>query len=360
MTLKVIPSIEALTPYEAGKPLEQLARELGVTDAIKLASNENPYGPSPKVVDALRAAAPDVHRYPDSTGYRLRHRLAERLKVSPEEIVLGNGSNELLELLVRTFCTRESHVVFAEPSFVVYRMASMAQGVPFTAVPLRDQTHDLEALARAVTPATRLVFIANPNNPTGTFVTRARLTRFLEEIPADVIVALDEAYSEYADAEDYPDGLTLRDRRRHLVVLRTFSKIHGLAALRVGYAVAPTAVVQYMNRVRAPFNVSSLAQEAAIAALDDPEHEQRCRAANRAERERVTRALSELGVTVVPSQANFLFIDLGRPARPVYEALLRRGVIVRPFTGLENNLRVTLGTPDENERFLKALAEVSK
>lgn len=354
----VSPGIESLRPYEAGKPIAELARELGIGDAIKLASNENPLGPSPRALDAVRAALGESHRYPDAATHDLRARLAEHLGVPASEILPGNGSNELIELLIRTFTTAHDHVVFAEPSFVVYRLAAVAHGVPFTAVPLRDQTHDLDALAAAVRPETKLLFVANPNNPTGTYVGRAALERFLRAVPSEVIVALDEAYFEYADAADYPDSLQLRGARDRLVVLRTFSKAYGLAALRVGYAVGPAPLIDYLNRVRAPFNVGTLGQVAAIAALSDVEHLDRSRRTNSEQRVRLADALRELGFDVTPSQANFLWVDLHRPGREVYELLLRRGVIVRPM-GAGGHVRITVGTPAENDRLLAALREVA-
>ncbi len=355
----VTPGIESLRAYEAGKPVEELARELGVTDAVKLASNENPLGPSPKAVEAARIAAAELNRYPDAAAYRLREKLAHVHGVPMNEILQGNGSNELIELLVRTFTTPAQHIVFAEPAFVVYKLASMAHGTPFTAVPLRDLTHDLEAMAAAVKPGTRLVFVANPNNPTGTHVGRAALERFLREVPPEVIVVIDEAYIEYAEADDYPDSLELRGLRERLVVLRTFSKIYGMAGLRVGFAVGPAQLVDYMNRVRAPFNVNAVGQSAAMAALDDHDHVERSRRINQAERARLIEALGVMpGVKVAPSQANFVFVDVGRSARDVYDKMLRKGVIVRPLGPLETCLRITVGRPEENTRMLAALGEV--
>jgi histidinol-phosphate aminotransferase len=353
----VTPTIESLSVYEAGKPVEELARELGVSDAIKLASNENPLGPSPLALKAVERALADVHRYPDAAAYRLREKLAAVHGVRMEEIVQGNGSNELIELCVRTFATPGDHIVFAEPAFVVYRLASLAHGVPFSAVPLVRFTHDLEAMAAAVTPLTRLLFVANPNNPTGTYVGRDAVVKLLREVPPEVVIVMDEAYLQYVDAEDYPDSLTLRDLRERLIVLRTFSKIYGLAALRVGYAVGPAPLIDYMNRVRAPFNVGSLGQVAALAALDDREHVDKSRAQNSRERARLEPALRELGLEVAPSQANFVFVDAKRPGREVYERLLRKGVIVRPL-GNTSFLRITVGTPRENDRLLVALSEV--
>jgi histidinol-phosphate aminotransferase len=355
----VIPTIEALAPYEGGKPIEELARELGITDAVKLASNENPLGPSPKALEAAGRVLADSHRYPDGAAYNLRAKLAAKHGVKMDEILLGAGSNELLDLTIRTFCTPADHVVFAEPSFVVYRIAALSCGVPFTAVPLTPGlVHDLPAMAAAVTPRTRVLFVANPNNPTGTHVGRAAVEKLLREVPPEVIVVMDEAYLEYADAPDYPNSLELRGLRERLLVLRTFSKIYGLAAFRVGYAVGPRQLIDYMNRVRAPFNVSTLAQAAAVAALDDQQHVEAARSLNQKERRRVTAALEARGLAVAPSQANFVLVDVKRPARPVYDALLKQGVIVRPFASLPTSLRVTLGTERENDRFLKALEQV--
>jgi histidinol-phosphate aminotransferase len=357
MSSLVTPSIEKLRPYEAGKPIEELERELGIENAIKLASNENPFGPSPKAIEAIGHVLGESHRYPDASAFRLRERLAAKLGVDADSVIQGNGSNELLELLVRTFTTPSHHIVFATPAFVVYELAALAHGVPYTAVPLREDTHDLSRMAEAVTEQTRVMFIANPNNPTGTHVSKEAVERLLREVPERVIIAVDEAYFEYADAPDYPDCLMLRSLRERLVVLRTFSKIYGLAALRVGYAVAPPELVGYMNRIRAPFNVSTVGQAAAVAALDDTDHVEKSRRLNREGRDRLERELRRMGLRVTNSQANFVYVDLGRPARPVYERLLRLGVIVRPFGGLPDKLRITVGTPPENDRLCEALVE---
>jgi histidinol-phosphate aminotransferase len=358
MSSLVIPSIESLVPYEGGKPVEELARELGVRDALKLASNENPLGPSPRALAAARRAVESAHRYPDGAAWALREKLAAFHGVTMDEVLQGGGSNELLDLTVRAFATPAHHIVFGDPAFVVYRIASLAGGVPFTAVPLNHHVHDLPAMAAAATPKTRVVFVANPNNPTGTHVGRAAVEDFLRSVPPEVIVVMDEAYFEYADAPDYPSSLELRGLRERLIVMRTFSKIYGLAGLRVGYAIGPSELINYMNRVRAPFNVSSVGQAAALAAIDDREHVERSRAMNLSERRRVTERLAGMGLYVAPSQANFVMVDLARPARPVYDALLRRGVIVRPFGNLPSCLRVTLGLPEEKARFLHELGAV--
>ncbi|HEV8248109.1 MAG TPA: histidinol-phosphate transaminase [Polyangiaceae bacterium] len=358
MAALVSPSIESLVPYEGGKPVDELARELGVSGAIKLASNENALGPSPLAVEAMRAHLTEVHRYPDGAAFRLRQKIAAHHDVSMAEVIHGAGSNELLDLVVRTVTLAEHHIVFAEPSFVVYRIAALSHGVSFTAVSLRNLTHDLDAMAAAVTPRTRVLFVANPNNPTGTYVSRQAVERLLREVPPEVIIVMDEAYFEYGDAADYPDSLKLRGLRERLLVMRTFSKVYGLAALRVGYTIGPPELIDYMNRVRAPFNVSTLGQEAAIAALDDVAHVQKSVLHNRAERARLSAELERLGLKVAPSLANFVLVDVGRPARAVYDALLRKGVIVRPFANLPSSLRVTIGLKPENDRFLTALAEV--
>ncbi len=356
----VTETIQRLQPYSAGKPIEELERELGITGACKLASNENPLGPSVRAKQAAAEALNTLHRYPDADAFRLRHTLAARLGVEPSELVFGNGSNELLELLVRTFATPEHHLVFAQPSFVVYRMAALAQGVPFSAVPLVDQVHDLDAMLAAVTERTRLVFIANPNNPTGTYVTEAALRAFLQALPAHVIVVIDEAYFEYAVADDYPDSLQLRDLHPRLVVVRTFSKAYGLAALRLGYAVCSAELCGYLNRVRAPFNANSVAQAAAIAAFEDEEHLQRVVEQNRAALAQMQAGLDELGLKYWPSQANFVLVDFGQPAVALYEQLLREGVITRPIPPLPTCLRISAGLPEENQRLLTALKSVLK
>ena len=361
MTKWVTPSIERIRPYQPGTPIEEVARRLGAgapPEIIKLASNENPLGPSPLAIAAAQAELARVHRYPESEAPLLRAALAQHLGVGADEIVLGNGSNELLELLVRTFCSGDQSVVFAEPSFVVYRLACLAHGVPFTDVALDGYTHDLPSMARAVGPGTRLVFIANPNNPTGTYVGSKALSAFLEAVPPDVLVVLDEAYAEYADAADYPDGLQFRKQHPNTIVVRTFSKIYGLAGLRVGYAVLPPELAGYVHRVRAPFNVSSIAQAAGVAALTDREHLARSRALNLAEKAFMQQGLEAMGLAVVPSQANFVLVNVARPAAAVYEAMLTHGVIVRAVPPLPSMLRITLGTRHENQRCLAALQAV--
>lgn len=348
--------INQLRPYVPGKPVEEVARELGITNATKLASNENPLGPSPKALGAAATALANIHRYPDAASFSLRARLASVLGVRAEELVFGNGSNELLDVVVRTFCQPGDHVVFADPAFVVYEMTALASNLPYTSVPLQDFRHPLRAMAAACNDRTRVVFVANPNNPTGTYVTHAEVVDFLSRVPKETFVVLDEAYFEFATANDYPDGLKLRDLHERLIVLRTFSKAYALAGLRVGYGVLAPQYADYMNRVRAPFNVNSLAQAAAVAALEDVEHLRKGIELNTSERQRVSEALLALGLSVVPSQANFVYVSLPGQAKALGDRILQHGVITR--TTSPDGLRVSIGLPEENDRFLSVLREV--
>ncbi len=351
--------IRTLTAYPPGKPIEEVEREYGISGSIKIASNENPLGPSPKAVEAIRAVLGNLHRYPEGNCYYLRQAVAERFDISPASLIFGNGSNEIIELIIRTFMRPEDDVVMSDQAFVVYRLIVQAAGGRSRAVPLRNFTHDVDAIAAAITPQTRIVFLANPNNPTGTIFFQQDWERFLSAIPPDVIVVMDEAYAEYVDDADYPASLAALKAGHNVVILRTFSKIYGLAGLRVGYGIAAPAVVELMDRVRQPFNVNSLGQIAARAALDDVEHVERSRACNREGMDYLKRECARLGLDVVPSWANFLLISVGEGAR-VYEQLLRQGVIVRPMGiyGFPEHVRVTVGTAAENERFVSALGAV--
>ena len=352
--------IRTLTPYPPGMPIEELERELGIQGSIKLASNENPLGPSPKAAAAIQAALGGLHRYPDGSAFYLKRRLAVRLGVRPEELVVGNGSNEIIELVVRTFLRPRDEAVMADQAFIVYRLVVQAAGATPRVVPLRDFTHDLAAIADAITPRTRLVFLANPNNPTGTIYRRRAWEAFLRAVPRDVIVVADDAYAEYVDDPEYPDSIRERgDGRVPVVTLRTFSKLYGLAGLRVGYGVAPAPVIDALGRIRQPFNVNALALTGALAALDDEEHVRRTLAVNREGMAYLTEAFRELGLAYAPSAANFILVRVGAAAR-IYEALLRRGVIVRPMDvyGFPEHLRVTVGLPEENRRFVAALGAI--
>jgi len=351
----VKPHIAALRPYEPGKPIEELERELGIEGAVKVASNENPLGPSPRALAALRDALPGLHRYPDGQSYRLRTALAERLAVADNQLVFGAGSDEILELLAKSFLGVGDEAVFAWPAFAMYPIVTQGMGATPVTVPLDDAfAHDLPALRRAITDRTRIVFVCNPNNPTGTSVGIQAFDAFVAALPDDLVLVVDEAYCEYVRRTDFPDALAWVSRRPATIVLRTFSKIYGLAGLRLGYGVGDPELISYLERARHPFNVSVLAEAAALAALDDTEHVERSRTANAAGVEYLTRELGGLGIEVVPSETNFV---LARTGPNVYEPLLRDGVIVRPTHGfgLPDHVRITIGLPEENERVVKAL-----
>ncbi|MEE4383297.1 MAG: histidinol-phosphate transaminase [Pseudomonadales bacterium] len=353
------PAVRALEPYRPGKPVEELERELGVREAVKLASNENPRGPGEAVQDAVRRAMGQASRYPDGGGFELKRTLAERLGVTPASITLGNGSNDVLELLARVFVGPGDRGVVDAHAFVVYPLAIASSGGEVVRVPSRNHGHDLPAMAEAIDASTRIVFVANPNNPTGTRVTRDEVEAFLARVPRDVVVVLDEAYFEYVDAPDHPDGLALLPDHPNLVVTRTFSKIHGLAALRVGYAVSAPELADLLNRLRQPFNVNALAQAAAVAALGDEAYVAESRRLNDEGLALFSEAFTARQLPFIPSSANFVTVRVG-DAAAVYDALLREGVIVRPVAGygLPEYLRVSVGLPAENRRFLDALDRV--
>lgn len=357
-----LPGVRAIEPYQPGKPLAELEREYGIRGAIKLASNENPLGPSPKARAAAQAALADIERYPDGGGFTLKRMLAERLGVGTEQITLGNGSNDVLEFAARAFASTDSEIVYSAHAFAVYGLVTRAVGASAIVVPARNWGHDLAAMRAAITRRTRLVYLANPNNPTGTWFTRAELETFLRELPAHVLVVLDEAYFEYVAAAEYPNGVEWVARFPQLIVTRSFSKAYGLAGLRVGYAVSDAKVASYLNRVRQPFNSNSPALAAAEAALADDEHVARSVALNRSGLEQLRAGARALSLACLPSVGNFLCVDLARPAAPIYEALLRRGVIVRPIAnyGMPQHLRITVGLPAENDRCLRALSEAMR
>jgi histidinol-phosphate aminotransferase len=350
-----------LRPYEPGKPVEELEREMGITGAVKLASNENPRGPSPKAMEAMKQAVANSHVYPDAGTHCLRQRLADRLGVAMDEILIGNGSNELLTLLVRAFATSSDHAVVSEASFIAYRVVLGSAGVPVTYVPVKEHfEQDLVAMAAACTESTRILFLANPNNPTGTYCRTEDVEAFLEAVPPHVLVVIDEAYSEYVQADDCPDAISLRGLRENLVITRTFSKAYGLAGIRVGYAVAPPYVVELVNRIREPFNVSHLAQVAAMAALDDQEFVEASVALNHQEKALLGESLDGLGLCWIPSEGNFLLVESPIGGKALYEKLLVQGIIIRPLLpyGLKNHVRITVGLPAENKRLMEALSTV--
>ena len=359
-TSSVNAAIASLSPYLPGKPIDELARELGISDIIKLASNENPRGPGEKVRTALRSVFDNLSRYPDGSGYRLKRALAEHHGVALPCITLGNGSNDVLELAARVVLEPGAEAIVADHAFVVYRLATIAAGAKLVTVPAVQFGTDLDGFLASITNATRMMFIANPNNPTGTWVTHEALVAFLDAVPAHIWVVLDEAYQEYVDAPGFPNGLALFARYPNLIVTRTFSKIHGLASLRVGYAVSSPVFADLLNRIRQPFNVNSMALAAAEAALGDQEFVRTSRQFNKDGLQFLFGGLTQLGLACIPSVGNFVTVDVGRQARPVYDAMLREGVIVRPIAeyGLPRHLRITVGLPEQNQRCLDSLARV--
>jgi histidinol-phosphate aminotransferase len=349
------PHIRSLEPYQPGKPAEELDRELGIEGSIKLASNENALGPSPRAVTAVREAAAEVHRYPDGASHALRSELAGRLDVDPGQLVFGAGADEVLELLAKVLLGPGDEAVFAWPSFAMYPIVVRGMGATAVSVPLTaDMVHDLPAMAEAITDRTRLVFVCNPNNPTGTSVGAAEFDGFVSALPATVVLAVDEAYFDFATRPDFPDALAWVRRRPGTIVLRTFSKIFGLAGLRIGYGCADPELADYLQRARHPFNVNRLAEVAALAALGDEEHAERTRRLTSEGVETLTRELRALGIEVWPSDANFV---LARTGSDAYGRLMREGLIVRPLHGfgLPDHVRITVGLPEENERLVKAL-----
>ena len=354
--------VRTLAPYVPGKPIEELQRELGLSDIIKLASNENPFGPSPRAIAAMQKAVADTWLYPDGSGHELKQKLAAKLGVNTNQITLGNGSNDLLVLLAEAFLKPGLEAIYSQYAFAVYPIAVQATGATGVVVPANPPEsamplgHDLAAMARAITPNTRIVFVANPNNPTGTWVPAADLRKFIAAVPPHVLVALDEAYFEYAGGLDIQDGIPWLAEFHNLIVFRTFSKAYGLAGVRVGYAVSHPSVADMLNRVRQAFNVSVIGLAGASAALDDPGHVAAAVKVAVAERARVADVLRNSGTQVLPSAGNFLMLHAGPNAQARCDALLRSGIIVRPVGnyGLPDHLRVTLGTPEQNDRFLRA------
>lgn len=354
------PRIAGLSPYKPGKPVDEVARELGINDIVKLASNENPRGPGAKVQEAIAAAATELSRYPDGGGFALKARLAEKIGVDAGQLTLGNGSNDVLDLIARVVLEPGAQAIIAEHSFVVYRLAVTCCGGDLVTVPAKNYGADLTGMLAAVTDATRLIFIANPNNPTGTRTPGSELLPFLQAVPEHVWVVLDEAYLEYVEDEDHINGATLLARFPNLIVTRTFSKVYGLAAVRFGYGVSSPAFADLLNRARQPFNVNSLALAASLAALEDDDYVHESVALNRAGMAQVTEGLTRLGYDFIPSAGNFVAFDSAEPGNDLFQRMLREGVIVRAIAeyGLPNHVRVSIGLESENARFLSVLAKV--
>jgi len=356
--ISVSENIKSISPYVPGKPIEEVERELGITGTIKLASNENPLGPSPKAIAAVKKVLDGLNRYPDGSGFYLSGALAKKYGVDPGQVILGNGSNELIELVVRTFVQAGDEIVSADPSFVVYKMITQAAGGTNVVVPCKDSRHDLDAMAERISPKTKIVFIANPNNPTGTMNTRAEMDRFLARVPDHVIVAVDEAYFEYVTHADYPDSLDYLKEGRNILALRTFSKIYGLAGLRIGYGITTAEIAELMNKVRQPFNTNSLAQVAALAALSDRKHVEKSVAVNNEGKQFLYQSFRQFGISYIPTEANFIMFETAQDAKDVFNALMKQGVIVRPMG--PKRLRVTIGLPEENKRFVAELEKIVK
>ncbi len=355
--------LDEISPYVPGKPIEEVKRELGLKEVIKLASNENGMRPSRRVIEAITEAAGDVNRYPDGGCFRLREAVSEKFSVSPDNIVFGNGSDEIIFLALRAFLNPGDEVVIAEPTFLVYRSASLIEGAKVRTVPLKNFKYDLGAMAEAVTPKTKIVFIANPDNPTGTYVNDQALEAFIGKLPANALVFLDEAYYEFAKGEDYPESLPLIKRKDvNVIVTRTFSKAYSLAGLRIGYAFARKDIADALNKVREPFNVNSLAQVAALAALKDEKYLRDSLGLVEKEKKRFYEVFDKLDVAYVPSRTNFVLVDTGRSSQKVFEYMLGRGVIIREMTawGLKQCIRVNIGLRDENEMFFKVFTDAMR
>jgi len=358
MKLTIPEHIKNLIPYPPGKPLEELEREYGITGSIKMASNENSLGPSPKAVQAIAGALTNLHRYPDGSCFYLGQALAGKLGVTPAQIVFGNGSDEIIALLAAALVLPGDEVISSKPSFLVYPKVAQAQGGINRVVPLADMRHDLDAIVSQITARTRLIFLDNPNNPTGTIFSKEAFEAFLRQVPEEVVTVLDEAYLDFVDLDKRIDVRDYLAGPKPVVGLRTFSKAYGLAGLRVGYGLMSPQIADCLHRVRGPFNVNSLAQIGAIAAVDDEAHYKMTMAMTKEGIAWLSKGLTALGVTPLPTQTNFFLVDLHRDGKPFYQAMLKKGVIVRPMTAydLPTYVRITVGTAAENERLLQAVA----
>ena len=358
--LRPKPSIDTIQPYQGGKPIEEVQRELGITDIIKLASNENPLGPSPLAVQAIAESAKQVHLYPDGNAFYLKNDLAQHLGVSTEQLILGNGSNDVLQLIAEAYVAPDDEVIYAAGAFVVYSLVTKLCSAISVVVPMQNDTHDLSAMAAAITDKTRVIFVANPNNPTGTMVTAEEMVAFMELVPDDVLVVFDEAYYEYVHRSDYPQTLPYVLEGRNFIITRTFSKIYGLAGLRIGYGIAPPALIETLNRVRQPFNCSLVGQAAARAALQDTDHVTKSQMSNTAGKAFLYQAFDNIGLRYARTEGNFIMLHLEQLGTDIADALLQKGIIVRPIAGYGylNAVRVTIGTQQENETFIAALKQI--
>lgn len=350
-----------LRPYEPGKPIEEVEREFGVRNPVKLASNENPLPPSKRIIKYIKDALKNLNRYPDGSGYYLRKALALKLNTSMDNLMLGNGSNEIIEIVVRTFIKPGDEVIIPDPSFVVYPMIVQASGGRKIIVQLKDFRIDLDGIINSITGRTKIIFIANPNNPTGTIVRKKEVEIFLKSLPKNIIVVFDEAYYEFANSKDYPDTINYLDDH-NLLILRTFSKISSLAGLRIGYCIGNHQMIEYMNRIRQPFNTNSLAQIAALASLEDDNYIKKTLKLIKKEKLFLYKSMDSLGISYIPSNANFILVDVGDDSNKLHNFFMQNGVIIRPMAsfGLKNFIRVTIGLHEENEKFIRALESAVK
>ncbi|MFA5087805.1 MAG: histidinol-phosphate transaminase [Candidatus Omnitrophota bacterium] len=353
-------NILKIKSYVPGKPIDEVKREMGLKRVIKLASNENPFGPSPRVLRAIQQEAKELNRYPDGECYKLKKQLAKRLGVGPQQLIFGNGSDEIIVMAIRAFVDSKDEVIIAKPSFLIYEIASKAAGAKVKAVSLKDFRYNLEAMSKAVNKRTKIIFIGNPDNPAGTYVTQNELVNFLGRLRRDVVVFIDEAYFEYVSSSDYPRSIELLKKFKNIIISRTFSKMYGLAGLRIGYGIANEEMVEILNRVRDPFNVNSLAQAAALACLKDRAYY--CEVARRLNEQKnfLYEELSAMGVIFRRTATNFILINVGKDSRQVSQELLRKGLIVRDMGawGLKNFIRLTIGREEENKTFIQALREI--
>ncbi|MCX7661976.1 MAG: histidinol-phosphate transaminase [Candidatus Omnitrophica bacterium] len=349
-----------ITPYEAGKPIEEVKRQLKLKKIIKLASNENPLGVSPLALKAIKGALSKINRYPDSQNFYLKRALAKHFRLSAENFILGNGSDEIIDIIIKTFVEEKEEILTAEITFLEYRIIAQILKRRVISVPLKDFKYDLTAMKKKISKKTKLVFIANPNNPTGTYINASELKEFFKDLPSSVILVLDEAYDNFIDAEDFGWGLPYLKKKKNLIILKTFSKAYGLAGLRLGFAMAKKEFVSFMERVRQPFNVNSLAQVAGISALKDKDFLLKTRQVILEGKKYLYRELDKLGLKYIPSQANFILIDIKRDSKKFFKEMLKEGIIIRDMKqyGLNNFVRVTIGTERENHNFIRALKKL--
>ena len=348
-----------ITPYIPGKPIEEVKRQMGLKDIIKLASNENPLGSSPRALSSIRRALSGINRYPDGSSFYFKNALAKNFRLKPANFICGNGSDELIDIIIKTFVSEEEEIITADVTFLEYEIIAKINNRNIATVPLRCFKYDLDAIKRRINKKTKLIFISNPNNPTGTYVTSYEVEEFFKGLPEDLIVCFDEAYDLFVDVDDFPKSLTYLGKR-NVIILKTFSKSYGLAGLRVGFAISTPEFIQYMDRVRPPFNVNSLAQAAATAALEDKKFLKKTKRVILREKQYLYSCLDRLGIAYIPTVANFILMDVGRDGVGVFREMLKFGVIVRDMKqyGLKNFIRVTIGTHKENERFIKVLKKV--